>query len=64
MIYAGFSEGIEILNKCDIGFLIKRSHHKVSDIRWSDSWITIDNIIRRYIELNNNIKVSNNDNNG
>ena len=60
-IYVGFSGGLDALNQTDLVLLEKRSHYKVSDIRWSDNWITIDNIVRRYIELKDYTKVINSD---
>lgn len=46
-----------LMNECDLASLKNRSYYKVSNVRWSDNWITLDNIIRRYIELSNFIKV-------
>jgi hypothetical protein len=50
-IYVGFSGGLVALKKADLRELIDRSHYKVSDVQWTENWITIDQLISRLVEL-------------
>ena len=50
-VYVGFTGGVEALNEFDLNSLENRDHYKVSDIKWTENWITIDNIVRRVLEL-------------
>ncbi|MCC6864963.1 MAG: hypothetical protein IT280_02255 [Ignavibacteria bacterium] len=52
-IYVGIDGGLNKIEKLSLIDIQNRSHYKVSDSKWSDNWITIDNLIKRYIELNN-----------
>jgi hypothetical protein len=50
-IYIGFTGGIEAFSLASEEQLRLRSHYKVSDIRWSDNWITLDQFLRRVFEV-------------
>lgn len=50
-IFIGFTGGTATLAVATELELIGRSHYKVSDIRWSDNWITLDQFLRRIFEL-------------
>jgi hypothetical protein len=50
-IYFAFSEGEGLLKTMELKDLENRSHYKVTDVRISDNWFTIDQLIKRYIEV-------------
>jgi hypothetical protein len=50
--YFGFSEGEDELNNMSLSDLNKRSHYRVSNEKFTDNWLSIDQLIKRYIELN------------
>lgn len=50
-IYVGFTGGTAALYNSTLSLLQNRSHYKVSDTRWSDNWITLDQFLRRVFEL-------------
>lgn len=50
-IYIGIDGGINKLLNLSLNDLQSRSHYKVSETKWSDNWITIDNLIKRYLNL-------------
>lgn len=50
-IFIGFTGGIAALSVATEPELVRRSHYKVSDIRWSDNWITLDQFLHRIFEL-------------
>jgi hypothetical protein len=50
-VFIGFTGGIEALSTADENTLRNRSHYKVSDVRWSDNWLTIDQFLHRLFEL-------------
>ena len=50
-VYFGFSEGEGLLRTMTLEDLEKRNHYKVSDVKISDNWLPIDQLIKRYIEL-------------
>lgn len=53
-IYVGIDGGINKLLNLSLIDLQTRSHYKVSETKWSDNWITIDNLIKRYLTLKYN----------
>jgi hypothetical protein len=52
-VFVGFSGGIDALESSSFEDLDKRSHYKVSDIKWTEQWLPIHLIIKRYLELTN-----------
>ncbi|MDP4281259.1 MAG: hypothetical protein Q8867_03835 [Bacteroidota bacterium] len=53
-IYFAFSKGEAQLRAMKLPDLQNRSHYKVSDVQISDNWLTIDQLIKRYIEVKHN----------
>lgn len=49
-IYVGFSEGF-YTNEFDLDYLEKRSHYRISDTKYSNNWIRIEDLIAKYISL-------------
>ena len=50
-IFIGFTGGIGALARATETELINRGHYKVSDIRLTDNWISIDQFLRRVLEV-------------
>jgi hypothetical protein len=50
--YFGFSEGLEELNNMTLSDLNNRNHYRVSNEKFTENWLPIDQLIKRYIELN------------
>lgn len=46
-IYIGFTGGISALMESELEELESRSHFKVSDIRWTDNWISLDLFLQK-----------------
>ena len=57
LVHVGITGGVSELQKMSMKQLKKRSHYKVSDTRWSDNWITIDQLLYRYIELRGDCEI-------
>lgn len=49
-IYFGFTGGENVLMKTKISLLNTRDHYKISDVRWTDNWLTLDLLIKRLIQ--------------
>lgn len=49
-IYVGFSEGF-YTNNFDLDYFEGRSHYRISDTKYSDNWIRIEDLISKYISL-------------
>lgn len=50
-VYIGFVGGEDQLAQASIEDLENRSHYKVSDERWSENWITLDQFLHRVFQL-------------
>ncbi|OPZ87128.1 MAG: hypothetical protein BWY76_00625 [bacterium ADurb.Bin429] len=50
-VYIGFTGGEDRLAQASLDELEHRSHYKVSDKRWSDNWISLDQFLHRVFTL-------------
>lgn len=50
-IYIGFTGGVPALSITTLAELENRINYKISDICWSDNWISLDVFLRRVFEL-------------
>ncbi|MDD5093399.1 MAG: hypothetical protein PHV74_03330 [Dehalococcoidia bacterium] len=50
-VYVGFSGGLEELSTLTEQKLASRPHYEVSNIQWSENWITIDRFLHRVLEM-------------
>lgn len=50
-IFIGFTGGLEAFESTTLSKLLQRSHYKVSDIQWSDNWITLDCFLHHIFKL-------------
>jgi hypothetical protein len=50
-IFIGFTGGIVALSKATESELVNRGHYKVSEIRLTDNWLSIDQFLHRLLEV-------------
>lgn len=55
-IYIGYTGGIEALESATLTELEQRYHYKVSEYRWSDNWISLDQFLGRVFRLRGLVK--------
>lgn len=49
LIYVGFTGGEGRLMEASLQNLEQRGHYKISDVRWSNNWVRIDQLVSRYL---------------